>query len=152
MNLKMKKERASMWQNQLGVLNQVDVTKYAPENPLVQAMCAHWPESQRAGATPRVGEPCKTNAAEALHRRNGSFHSRIPVKFPIFYCVCRSVHKLCGFGLFCVCKKAASEPLTTLEKFLPCVGKSKTLRQEKGNKIITRRISQCTASMQVFHE
>ena len=39
---------------------------------------------------------------------------------------------------FFVCVKCATEPLTILEKFIPCVGKNKTLRQENQTKISLR--------------
>ena len=97
-----KHDSARKWQRRLGHLNQADVVRNAPETvgelDDVCNVCALAKITKTP--VPRVArDPSRREAGEGVHRRDGTFQSRVTVRVPVLHSVCRPVHEVCVCGI-----------------------------------------------------
>ena len=77
----------------------------------------------------------RREAEEGVHRRDGTFQSRVTVRVPVLHSVCRPVHKVCVLELL----KAKSEALASLKKFVHSVGTHKKMRQDNAKEFLSEQ-------------
>ena len=57
--------------------------------------CVCLGQDPKNSSTKSGRDPSRREAGEGVHRRDGTFQSRVTVRIPVLHCVCRPVHKVC---------------------------------------------------------
>ena len=61
--------------------------------------CVRIGQDHKDSGTKSGRDPSRREAGEGVHRRDGTFQSRVTVRVPVLHSVCRPVHEVCVCGL-----------------------------------------------------
>ena len=92
-------------------------------------------QDHKDSSTKSDRDPSRREAGEGVHRRDGTFQSRVTVRVPVLHGVCRLV-RYTKF-VFVELLKAKSEALASLKKFVLSVGTPKNLRQDNAKEFLS---------------
>ena len=118
------------------------------------AMCAHWPRSRRlqyqewqrdTGETP---VPSRRDTGEGVHRCDGTFQSRVTVRFPFCIVFADQYTKFVFVDLL----TAKSEALASLKKFVLSVGMTKKLRQDNAKEFLSEQFKMYSLDAGILQE
>ena len=61
--------------------------------------CVRTGQDHKDSSTNSGIDPSSREAGEGVHRRDGTFQSRVTVRVPVLHCVCRPVREVCVCGI-----------------------------------------------------
>ena len=103
--------------------------------------CVRIGQDHKDSSTNSGRDPCRREAGGGVHRRGGTFQSRVTVTVPVLHCVCRPVHEVC------VC-----EALYSLKKFVLSVRTPKKLRQDNAKEFLSEQFKMYCLDASILQE